>query len=564
MLNKHRTMLRNICIETLTAPTVCDENSDMEKTNTDNLISKLITGTYEDFHKNIVEFLKIYEKKTNIEELNNNCLREKLWKKLFYYLTDHTHVDCHQHCLAALRILSRDKTNLNELVTDDAINIILQNAGLTKICEGDQISYTIVTTESLKLLCNLLFNSVKIQQSKILISCLPHLIDRIKNYTSDVPKDVELFDMRILFLLTALNASARDVIKNDLCGDIYLIKILEEFTTQNEDNKTITTKTEEISVLCEVLKVLFNLYMHSDNIGDEEQERYKNLVLILYKLLTFKYSTSQDDLESNVINLLTIIPYSCYTSIVQPVDCSENGENGENVYQNMDMSAICVLLRFLNQRLDCKTRLIENISPVVTALVRLVKSERIIRKYVRLQILPPLKDVMTRPEVGTTLRSKLCKLLTSPLTELRDLVAELLFVLCKENVSRMVKYTGYGNAAGMFANKGLLGRSQTETTYSSESEDSDTEEYLKYKEQINPVTGCFEHPKLNPLEGMTEEQKEYEALQLVNLVDKMTREGVVRPCRIGEDGKPAPIEHVLELQSELPKQQYVRKDSDSE
>lgn len=46
-----------------------------------------------------------YEKKTNIEELNNNCLREKLWKKLFYYLTDHTHVDCHQHCLAALRIL---------------------------------------------------------------------------------------------------------------------------------------------------------------------------------------------------------------------------------------------------------------------------------------------------------------------------------------------------------------------------------------------------------------------------------------------------------------------------
>lgn len=49
----------------------------------------------------------------------------------------------------------------------------------------------------------------------------------------------------------------------------------------------------------------------------------------------------------------------------------------------------------------------------------------------------------------------------------------------------MVKYTGYGNAAGMFANKGLLGSSGSgqETTYSSESEDSETEEYLKYKEQ---------------------------------------------------------------------------------
>jgi len=38
---------------------------------------------------------------------------------------------------------SRDKTNLNDLITDDTIKIILQNAGLTKICEGDQISCTI-------------------------------------------------------------------------------------------------------------------------------------------------------------------------------------------------------------------------------------------------------------------------------------------------------------------------------------------------------------------------------------------------------------------------------------
>ncbi|EFN68344.1 Synembryn [Camponotus floridanus] len=461
----------------------------MEKVNTDELISKLISGTYEEFCDSIVVFLEIYDKKTNFEELNNNCLREKLWKRLFYYLTDYTHLNHHHHCLAALRILSRDKTNLNDLITDEAIKIILQNAVLTKICEEDQISYTIVTIESLKLLCNLLFNSLKVQQSKVLISSLPYLIDRVKNYTTNVPYNVKLFDMRILFLLTALNISTRDIVKTDLCGDICLIKII------------------------------------------------------------------------NVVNLLTVIPSSCYTPIIQSVE----SDDCKNVYQNMDMSAICVLLRFLDQRLDYTKNLIENISPIVTALIRLVKSKRIIRKYVRLQILPPLKDVMNRPEEGTTLRAKLCKLLTSPLTELRDLVAELLFILCKENVSRMVKYTGYGNAAGMFAKKGLLAKSsQTETNYSSESEDSETEEYLKVKEQINPVTGCFESPKSNPLEGMTDVQKEYEALQLVNLVDKLTREGVVRPCRIGDDGKPKPIEHVLELQDELPKQQYGRKDSGSE
>ena len=119
----------------------------------------------------------------------------------------------------------------------------------------------------------------------------------------------------------------------------------------------------------------------------------------------------------------------------------------------------------------------------------------------------------------------------------------------------MVKYTGYGNAAGMFANKGLLGRNPSEnaTSYSSESEDSDTEEYAKYKENINPVTGCYEPPKPNPLEGMSEEQKEYEAMKLVSLVDQLTKEGLVQPCRIDEDGKPRPIEHILELQEELPK-----------
>lgn len=62
-----------------------------------------------------------------------------------------------------------------------------------------------------------------------------------------------------------------------------------------------------------------------------------------------------------------------------------------------------------------------------------------------------------RPEETDTIRGHLCKLLTSPITQLRDLAAELLFVLCKCNVNRMIKYTGFGNAAGLLAQKGLLG-----------------------------------------------------------------------------------------------------------
>lgn len=40
---------------------------------------------------------------------------------------------------------------------------------------------------------------------------------------------------------------------------------------------------------------------------------------------------------------------------------------------------------------------------------------------------------------------------------------------------------------------------------------------------INPITGHVEEPMPNPIEEMTEEQKEYEAQELVNMFDKLSR-----------------------------------------
>lgn len=522
----------------------------------DTLIKQIISDPSDQFSNDIDTFQNNYGTRTAFEELNKEQLREQLWNTLYSYLSDTSLSSVRYKCLSTLRILSRDKTDLNDLITDDRLYTILDNAAL-KSTDIDQISYNNVHVESLKLLCNLIFNSTKVQQTLPNTPCLSCLIQRLTKYNNDIPHEVLLFYIRIIFLITALNISMRQVVKVELNGDECLINILQNISVQSEQSETNIMKETDVTLTCEVLKALFNLYMQSSD-TTEEKEKNERLVSILYKLLLFKYE-KQDDLQSNIANLLTVIPHNCYSPIIPPLK-----EKRKHVFQDTDMSAISVLLKFLDRRLNCKDDLIGNLTPIVTAFIRLIKAERLIRKYTRLQILPPLKDVMHRPEEGTTLRAKLCKLLTSPLTELRDVVAEFLFILCKENVARMVKYTGYGNAAGMFANKGLLGPNKGKSVYSSESEDSETEEYLKHKEQINPVIGCYEHPKPNPLEGMTEEQKEYEALQLVGLVDKLTREGLVQPCRIGDDGKPKAIEHVLELQEELPKQQYGRRDSDSD
>lgn len=49
------------------------------------------------------------------------------------------------------------------------------------------------------------------------------------------------------------------------------------------------------------------------------------------------------------------------------------------------------------------------------------------------QVLPPLRDVKTRPEVGKQLRNKLVRLMTHLDTDVKRVAAEFLFVLCSES-----------------------------------------------------------------------------------------------------------------------------------
>ncbi|MGH0184348.1 UNVERIFIED_CONTAM: hypothetical protein FKN15_014609 [Acipenser sinensis] len=107
-------------------------------------------------------------------------------------------------------------------------------------------------------------------------------------------------------------------------------------------------------------------------------------------------------------------------------------------------------------------------------------------------------------------------------TDIKQCAAELLFVLCKENVSRFIKYTGYGNAAGLLAARGLLAGGQGSGVFSDD-EDTDTEEYREARESINPVTGRVEEKVPDPMEGMTEEQKEIEAVKLVGMLNQLSR-----------------------------------------
>ena len=140
-------------------------------------------------------------------------------------------------------------------------------------------------------------------------------------------------------------------------------------------------------------------------------------------------------------------------------------------------------------------------------------------------------------------------------------------------MSRLVKYSGYGNAAGLLAEAGLmLSTHGDRNAYSSDSDDSDTEDYKTLENYINPITGrveidetkgqaeaALDDPgeekkffklKKDIFEGMSDEQKEYEAIQIVNAIDKLSKSGAIKPATIGPDGRPVEMQHVLQLQEQ--------------
>lgn len=53
--------------------------------------------------------------------------------------------------------------------------------------------------------------------------------------------------------------------------------------------------------------------------------------------------------------------------------------------------------------------------------------------YMCWKVLPPLRDVKNRPEVGSALRNKLVRLMTHTDTDVKNCAAEFLFILCKES-----------------------------------------------------------------------------------------------------------------------------------
>ncbi|XP_036429165.1 synembryn-A [Colossoma macropomum] len=456
---------------------------------------------------------------------------------------------------SVFRALTRGKRDTRASVVEDEDEEEEERKGADK-WEEEQ------NKEAVKILCNVIYNSAWAQERAAELSLLSGLTEKLaKESQSASPPSGQYYELRLIFLLTALRPELRNQLKQE-GGVAVLTAVLEQcVSVQWKDQYEVVLDPAAAPVSMEdslrsqeALKILFNITYsaHTQEPGEEDAALYRRLAAVLRHCLMVRCEGEEDtdELKGHTVNLLSALPLNCLDVLL----CVPLRPDSEQI-DGVNMDCVHALLLFLEKRLEMGQKVKERLTPVLNLLTECSRAHRGTRRYLRQQILPPLRDASVRPEQGTTVKSRLVRLMTHLDTELKHCAADLLFVLCKENVGRFVKYTGYGNAAGLLATRGLLGGQRSKgstssgTQYSSDS-DSDTDEYRQVKGRINPVTGSVEEEQPDPMEGMTEEEKEEEACRLVSLINKLSKDNMIQPMGLDAQGQLTPLTGLRDLSME--------------
>ncbi|XP_016521209.1 chaperone Ric-8A isoform X1 [Poecilia formosa] len=537
--------------------------------------------------------------------------RKRLGELVLSFLSKELQPSCLLACLETVRILTRDKECLDPFISRSAMLTLAHYSGIAHLAAPSQglleeskevvvekdgkeaaedSSVTVkessppsenpdqeVIIEALKSICNILLHSLTAQVIAADLHFIDGVAERLKQCNHPTwNHEVRFFDLRLTFLLTALRVDVRAQLAQELHGIKLLGSQLEATLCLCWPDPLVTARMgyegfppeelpqlsrQQTELAIEILKILFNITFDTNRrkVDEEEAVEYRYLGALLRHCLMSRADGEErtEEFHSHTVNLLGNLPLPCLDVLLLP-----KVEHGSIEYMGVNMDAVNMLLEFMEKKLDRGHKLKETLLPSLNLLTESSRIHRETRKFLRSKVLPPLRDVKNRPEIGSALRNKLVRLMTHIDTDVKDCAAEFLFVLCKESVSRFIKYTGYGNAAGLLAARGLLRGGRDSGIYS-EDEDSETEEYREAKPHlslvylwfitgpirsnisqdlqstgcINLITGVLEEEQPNPMEGMTDEQKEYEAMKLVNMFDRLSRTNLIQPMQLNSDGK---------------------------
>jgi len=416
--------------------------------------------------------------------------------------------------LSDFRILTREKTLDHELLDEKCI------IELTNHSEN-------LHTEAQKCLSNLILNYSHLRDKVIepYVSCFERrlktvLSDKnpIKHETSRKQLcEVLHYDLRIVFLLSALCASQRARIRDRLLEPILELT-REEAAKFSHDNYLLVV---------ECLKTLFNLTLdkcvNKSLVGDVIKKLFSVVGTendMIDDCKTNSEPDQTDRLLVNLIHLLTNMP--------------------DEVYLRLSYEDVDKILNHLDNQLKSYSKhcFRDTVLPVLNVCANVCKHNPEIQKRWFEEIIASAKDFEKRPEEYDNLRGRLVRLMTSVDVHIKDIAAEFMHALCGGDTEKFITYTGFGNSAAFLSSRGLLlGKDRRKVDDRSDLDFAGNTDYQQIRDKIDPITGKLETPKKNPMEGMTEEEKEYHAHELADAITKLSNLGVVKPMSVDQDGR---------------------------
>lgn len=253
--------------------------------------------------------------------------KQHFFEALFDRLNRKQSSQVYEVVLKSVRILSREKSGLEIISTESTIKTLLNHAGLitpSNEVNSGTIQDFVVIVEAQKCLCNIIFNNSTAQRICSTNCCIEGIIHRLKTYKDPtlIP-EIKFFDMRMLFVLTALCTEVRPKIRQDLHGFTYLIEVL-DLTLRANDESERPLNDSDIDLSCEVLKILFNLTVSTNNssLDEEEEAHYMRLVSVLHDLLVCETVSKEKrhELHNHTVNLLTNMPRESFEELLTPLN----------------------------------------------------------------------------------------------------------------------------------------------------------------------------------------------------------------------------------------------------
>lgn len=287
-----------------------------------------------------------------------------IWEAVFRLLAaPETPTTLFGDALLVLRILSRDRAHVNQ-TTETQFDTLLRIADLGEQAQSPERRVPdAVAADALRCMCNLVYQSESCQAMCLKNTAIAGIVRRLRTCkTENVAYDLQYFDMKLLFIITGVNADARPKLRDDYYGLVYLTEMLEMIIQElgavaTAAGQPLRLADKQVDLVCEILKVLFNITFRTETTVPTEEEdavHLRRLAMGMHDLLRCAALNrdKQTELCAHVVNLLTNVPTECYGELVLRLGEQRPHAGPETVFEGYDVAVLDVLLSFLRQRLS--------------------------------------------------------------------------------------------------------------------------------------------------------------------------------------------------------------------